>query len=205
MRDDRQPWHTSIVATIVSYQRQAVEKRCGGDPSVRTLNTVSPGSCCNGHLSPLGTKLPVERQDHERVQLMVRPVAACLAPVGLDRPPVQFRNCHEREHKRVASELRIVEFGDGMVLEEEGNYVSVNYKAAHAAGSDLLDWLWPRHACSAARKSSIASSSGQKLPCSTRTSLIGPLPCWAISSSSVGCASKLWRGSFDLGSAMIPY
>jgi hypothetical protein len=39
--------------------------------------------------------------------------------------------------------------------------------------------LWPRHSWRAARKSSMRSSSGQKLPCRASTSVMGPFPCWA--------------------------
>jgi hypothetical protein len=44
----------------------------------------------------------------------------------------------------VAEEFGIVPFGDGMILEEEGNNVGVNNQATHAAGSDLLDVSWPQ-------------------------------------------------------------
>src|SRR5437773_10656796 len=69
---------------------------------------------------------------------------------------------------------------NGMIFEKERNNDRINDDGTHAAGSALV---WPRHSCSAARKSSIGSSSGQKSPCNTATSVIGPLPCCAISSS----------------------
>src|ERR1039457_1750878 len=85
-------------------------------------------------------------------------------------------------------EVGVILAADRMVLENEGNDIRVNDDGGHAAGSAFL---WPRHSWRAARKSSMGSSSGQKFPCRACTSVIGPFPCCAISSSSVGLASKL--------------
>src|SRR5664280_261775 len=50
----------------------------------------------------------------------------------------------------------------------------------------------------------MGSSSGQKSPIKTLGSWIGPFPCWAINSSTVGLALKLYRGSLDLSILGLP-
>src|ERR1035441_2097467 len=107
----------------------------------------------------------------------------------LDSPAVQFRQSHEGDHQGTPGEVGFVDGADGMALENERDDVGIDDDTSHAAGSTLL--VWPRHSWSAARNSSIDSSSGQKSPCKTDRSVIGPLPCWAISSSTLGLASKL--------------
>src|SRR5258708_3195125 len=64
-----------------------------------------------------------------------------------------------------------------MVLKQEGNDIRIENDLGHADGTARL---WPRNSWSHSMNSSMDSSSGQKSPCSTDTSVIGPVPCSAI-------------------------
>src|ERR1035437_6455612 len=88
--------------------------------------------------------------------------------------------------RQAVCEVRKVLAGGRMALEQIGNDVCIDDDgSAHAARSDLL---CPRHSWRAARNSSMGSSSGQKSPNRTLGSWMGPFPCWAINSSTVGLA-----------------
>jgi hypothetical protein len=165
MRSESQSRHSTVVAAVVGYEWNIVEQCRGSDPGIRTLNSISSRLSCNSDFSPLGAERPMVRNNHERIQVTVEPSAPRLAPLPLNDPAIQLRHGHEGQDKRVTQQFRIVKLGDGMVLEQERNNVGVNNKAAHAAGSDLLELSCPRQSRSAARKSSICSSSGQKSPC----------------------------------------
>src|ERR1019366_8284170 len=154
-----------------------------GDPGVGTLDAAPAQLRGNCHLGPQGAELAVIGKQHKFLQIQPQPFAASRTPLGLDSPAVQFRQSHEGDHQGTPGEVGFVDGVDGMALENERDDVGIDDDTSHAAGSTLL--VWPRHSWSAARNSSIDSSSAQKSPCRTDRSVIGPLPCWAISSSTL--------------------
>src|ERR1035441_2834810 len=117
-----------------------------------------------------------------------RSLLSRFAPTGCEHPAVQLRQSHERNQGSPACQIGKILVGDWMILEQVGYNVGVDYDVVHAARSDRL---CPRQSWSAARNSSIGSSSGQKSPSRILGSPMGPLPCCAISSSTLGLASKL--------------
>src|SRR5258706_10907795 len=87
--------------------------------------------------------------------------------------PLQFSLGHEG-HKKVRSRQRWqVHLSSRVLLENERDHIRVDYDRIHAARSVLV---CPRHSRSAARKSSMFSSSGQKSPNSSRGSEVGIVP-----------------------------
>jgi len=94
-----------------------------------------------------------------------------------------------------AAEVWKVSLGSAVALEKKRNDVRVEDDRLHAAGSVLA---WPRHSRSAARKSSMDSSSGQKSPKRSFGSR-GKTARWsAINSSTVGCPSRVYFSVNDI-------
>src|ERR1017187_7656030 len=183
-----QAGYVKVVAAVVRHERYIVSQCSGRDPGVGTLY---PATAClrgHGHFRPHGAELTAVREKHELFEIQPQPFAPRCPPLGLDGPAIEFRQRHERNQESTTIEVRFVKCPDRMVLENERDDVGIDDHVDHAAGSALL---WPRHSCSAARKSSMDSSLGQKSPCRTDMSVIGPFPCWAIISSKEGSASKL--------------
>src|SRR5208283_950387 len=102
------------------------------------------------------------------------------APVGEERPLLQFRFRHKRDQPLAVSKMRKIDPCPSVTFEEERHHIGVEHNGIHAAGSVL--WR-PRHSRRAFKKSSMDSSSGQKSPsrsCGSR----GNLKPWAATSSS---------------------
>src|ERR1019366_505249 len=151
---------------------------------VGRLDPASGGLRGDHHLGPLAAKVRAGGHDGEALDIEAQPVNAMGTPAVLKRPTLDLSHGHERDTSSTPGEIRAVELSDGMVLEEKRNYVSIDNDLGHAAGSVRL---WPRHSWRVAKNSSMDSSSGQKSPCNSETSVMGPLPRSSIRCSKEGC------------------
>src|ERR1017187_925623 len=186
--NELQSRYAQVVAAVVRHAWHIVPQRRSGDPGVGALYPTSARLGGHGHFRPHRAEPTAVRQQHESFEVQPQPFAARWPPLELDGPSIQFRHRHERNQEGPTGEVRFVKGADRMVFENERGDVGIDDHTGHAAGPARL---WPRHSWSAARKSSMDSSSGQKSPCRTDRSLIGPFPCWAIICSREGSASKL--------------
>src|SRR5262245_1019646 len=87
-------------------------------------------------------------------------------------------------------------------LEEKRHHVGIDDDRSHAAGSVLL---CPRHSRTADRKSSIDSSSGQKLPSSSFGSRGKVSPWAATSSPTEGWPSRTYSVASSSLASFIPF
>src|SRR5262249_10846054 len=113
------------------------------------------------HFGPFAAEFTSVWQHNEPIEIPLEPVTPGFAPTSLDRPAVQFSQCHERNHHYLAGQICIMECRERMIFKEVGNDVRIDDDNVHATRPVLL---WPRHSSRAAKKSSTGSSSGQKSP-----------------------------------------
>src|ERR1035437_1273182 len=130
--------YAQIIAAVVCNQRSIVEQRRGGDPGVGRLDPASGGLRGDHHLGPLAAKVGAGWHDGESLDIEAQPMDALGTPAVLKRPPLDFGHGHERDASSTPGQIRAIELSDGMVLEEERNYVSVDNDLGHAAGSVRL-------------------------------------------------------------------
>src|SRR2546425_725671 len=116
-------------------------------------------------------------------------------PVRQKRPLLQFRFRHKGDQPLPVAEVRNVSLRSAVTLEEKRTDVRIEDDRLHAAGSVLV---CPRHSRSAARKSSMDSSSGQKVPRRSFGSRGKTARCSAINSSIVGCPSRMYFSANDI-------
>src|ERR1035437_7190714 len=172
------------MAAVVRNQWGVIEQRCGGDPGISRLDPASGGLGGNHHLGPLAAKVRTGGHDGEALDVEAQPVNALGTPPVLKPPTLDLGHGHERDASGTPGHIRVIELSDGMVLEEERKNVGIDDDFGHAAGAVRFR---PRHSWRVARNSSMDSSSGQKSPCSKEMSVMGPVPCSAISCANEGC------------------
>src|ERR1041384_7839292 len=107
-----------------------------------------------------------------------------IAPTVLQYPSLDLTERHEGNQWDAAGEFRVVSGAKRVILEHVGDDVCIDADTGHSKGSVRL---CPRHSRIVATNSSTDSSSGQKSPWSTDTSVIGPVPCSTINCSTEGC------------------
>src|ERR1039457_2091892 len=139
------------------------------------------------------------RHDRKATEKQSQPLDALFAPVRQEGPLFQLRLGHEGDEPLPVIQMREVELCPAVRFEEERHDVRVEDDGGHAAGSVLA---CPRHSRIAARKSSVDSSSGQKLPRRSFGSRGNVSPCAAISSSAEGCP---WREYFWTSSSIASF
>lgn len=181
-------------------KRRAIKDRGRGDPGIGSFQAPASSASCDHHFGPF------EDQTREDGTITNLPRNARSQSIRL---LCQFdRSAHCSNSASVikeisqlpVAELWQISWGPAVALEEKRNGVRVQDDRLHAAGSVLV---WPRHSRSAARKSSIDSSSGQKSPRSSRGSRGNATCCSAISSSIVGCPSGTYFSPNDIDNSSL--
>lgn len=134
-------------------------RRC--DPRICSFQAPSNSSGCDHYFRPFEDQIVRRRNDHESCQKDPQPINPLGVPVRQKRPLLQFCFRHEGDQPLPVAQVWKVGLGSAVALEEKRNDVRVEDDRLHAAGSVLV---WPRHSRSAARKSLMDSSCGQKSP-----------------------------------------
>src|SRR5687768_7598947 len=122
------------------------------------------------------------------LKMLLQSAPALCSPPTLERPHVQFGNCHERNDEQVPIQVRSVSFGTGIVLEEVRDNIRIYYNGGNQGRLSPLSAQW--HGRTKAMKSSTVSSPGQKSPYRSSTLATGFTPWAAASSSGVGDQSQ---------------
>ena len=166
---------------------------------MRSRHLLFPGAVHSSgydhYFRPFKDQIARRRNDHESCQKDPQPIYSLGVPVRQKRPLFQFCFSHEGNQPLPVAKVWKVGLGSTVALEEKRNDVRVKDDRLHAAGSVLV---WPRHSWSAARKSLMDSSCGQKSPSSSFGSRGKTTPWSAINSSTVGCPSRVYFSANDI-------
>ena len=116
------------------YERRLVEQCGGGDPGVGTLDSPAGRLGANRDLGPFEAEVRTGRHHREPAQVYAKPVDPLAAPMMLKCPPLKLSDRHERDRRHFPSQFGIVAGADGVIFENERNYVGVYDDFGHAAG-----------------------------------------------------------------------
>jgi hypothetical protein len=173
-------------------------RRC--DPRICSFQAPSNSSGSDHCLRPFEDQIARRRNDHESCQKDPQPINALGVPVRQKRPLLQLCFRHERDQPLPVAKVWKVGLGSAVALKKKRNDVRVEDDRLHAAGSVLV---WPRHSWSAARKSLMDSSCGQKSPSRSFGSRGKATPWPAINSSTVGCPARVYFSANDIADSSL--
>lgn len=152
-----------------------MECRCG-NPGICVLDRAACSPTLPANPSPAPAECIRGVDDAIALDMSGERIPAIRAPSSLLRPLFQLRYRHEGDELVSSLQLLKVELRAGIVLEQEGEDVRVDYEAwycrAHSSRSRTpSDPSW-RDSRSQSRNVSTLSSSGQKLPWSSSGAMV---------------------------------